>query len=268
MSIQNEVSRLLNAKADIKTVLQANGISVSDAATLDAYPELVDAALRSGSTYLCEATFLVDDWNQNSDGNYEQSVEVDPIGGAPNVESSFLMVSGIYVEDTYQDDTQKAICNAGSIIENGRKTIGNGTLTCVTRNGEKPVSDVPVRFLVKNVYSNLIDESMRNGLTYLYKALFLVDDWDGSNTYTQTVSVTPLAGAPDITSDFIMASIVYIEDIYPDDTQQIISESGDVINRGTKTIGDGTFSCTTRSGEKPTSDVQVYFLAKIGDLSS
>lgn len=112
-------------------------------------------------------------------------------------------------------------------------------------------------------YPSLIAKVLQNGSAYLYKALFLVDGWSGRTNYTQTVSVTPLAGAPAIASNFIMASGIYVEDTYPDSTQEIISESGGIVDKGTKTIGDGTITCTTRSGQKPTSDVEVFFLAKI-----
>ena len=108
----------------------------------------------------------------------------------------------------------------------------------------------------------LFSDILQNGSTYLYKATFRVGSWSGSGTYTQTATVTPLAGAPAITNSFIMASAIFVEDVYPDSTQEIINESGDIVNKGRKVIGNGTLTCTTRSGEKPTSDVEVFFLAK------
>ncbi|WP_300366284.1 hypothetical protein [uncultured Subdoligranulum sp.] len=111
-------------------------------------------------------------------------------------------------------------------------------------------------------YPQLFADILQNGSTYLYKATFLVDRWSGSGTYTQTATVTPLAGAPAITSDFVMASAIFVEDTYSDSTQETIEESGGVVNRSQKVIGNGAFTCTTRGGEKPTSDVEVFFLAK------
>ena len=114
-------------------------------------------------------------------------------------------------------------------------------------------------------YPQLFADILQNGSTYLYKATFRVSSWTGNYSgdyYTQTATVAPLAGAPTITSSFTMASAIFVEDTYPDSTQETIVESGNVINRGQKVIGYGTLKCTTRSGEKPTSDVEVFFLAK------
>ena len=41
MSVQSEVNRLEQAKADIKTAMQAKGITVPSDATLDEYAELL-----------------------------------------------------------------------------------------------------------------------------------------------------------------------------------------------------------------------------------
>ena len=113
-----------------------------------------------------------------------------------------------------------------------------------------------------DAYPQLFADALQNGATYLYKATFRVSSWSGSSAYTQTATVTPQAGAPAITSSFVMASAIFVEDTYPDSTQEIILESGNIVNRGQKVIGYGTLKCTTRSGEKPTSDVEVFFLAK------
>lgn len=47
MSIATEISRLQTAKAGLKTTIEAKGVTVSSAATLDAYPALV-AAISGG----------------------------------------------------------------------------------------------------------------------------------------------------------------------------------------------------------------------------
>lgn len=41
MSIASEITRLTNAKADIKAAIEAKGVTVPAAATLDAYPSYV-----------------------------------------------------------------------------------------------------------------------------------------------------------------------------------------------------------------------------------
>ena len=42
MSIASEITRLQNAKASLKSSIEAKGVTVSANATLDAYPALVD----------------------------------------------------------------------------------------------------------------------------------------------------------------------------------------------------------------------------------
>lgn len=137
------------------------------------------------------------------------------------------------------------------------KSAKEGLRSVLTANGANVSSSEPI-----DQYPQLFAEILQNGSTYLYKATFLVDRWSGSGTYTQTATVTPLAGAPAITGSFVMASAIFVEDIYPDETQEVIAESGSIINRSQKVIGNGSLTCTTRSNEKPISDVEVFFLAK------
>lgn len=147
MSVQTQVNRLKTAKSDFKAVLEANGTTVSSSATLDTYPQLFANTLQNGSTYLYKATFRVSSWSGSS--TYTQTATVTPQAGAPSITSSFVMASAIFVEDTYPDSTQETIIESGEIVNRGQKVIGNGTLKCTTRSGEKPTSDVEVFFLAK-----------------------------------------------------------------------------------------------------------------------
>ena len=49
MSIASEISRLQTAKAGLKTAIEGKGVTVSDTATLDAYPALVESIQTGGS---------------------------------------------------------------------------------------------------------------------------------------------------------------------------------------------------------------------------
>lgn len=147
MSVQSQINRIKSAKESLRSVLTANGATVSSGETIDKYPQLFADILQNGSTYLYKATFLVDRWSGSS--TYTQTATVTPLAGAPAIAGSFVMASAIFVEDTYADSTQETIEESGGIVNRSQKVIGSGSLTCTTRSGEKPSSDVEVFFLAK-----------------------------------------------------------------------------------------------------------------------
>lgn len=147
MSIQTEIDRLNTAKSELKTLLQANDVNVPAAATLDEYPALFAVALQGGATYLYKTTFAVDGWTGS--GPYTQTATATPLAGAPTLTADFTMASGIFVEDTYPDETQKAITAAAALIDRSTKTPDTSALVCTTRGTEKPDCDVEVFFLAK-----------------------------------------------------------------------------------------------------------------------
>lgn len=48
MSVASEITRLQNAKADLKTAIEGKGVTVSADAKLDAYPALVESIQQGG----------------------------------------------------------------------------------------------------------------------------------------------------------------------------------------------------------------------------
>lgn len=98
---------------------------------------------------------------------------------------------------------------------------------------------------------------------HLYKATFLLDRWSGSGPYTQTVSVQAVDGGPAITSASHMTSGLFCDDTLTDEAEEVLLEAAALVDRGTKTFGNGTITCTLK-GEKPTADAEVYFNAKKG----
>ena len=66
MSISSEITRLQNAKADLKSVLEDNGVIVPANATLDDYPQLVNTA--SGGIFKLIATKVFNDVPELIDG--------------------------------------------------------------------------------------------------------------------------------------------------------------------------------------------------------
>lgn len=148
MSIQSELNRLQTAKSNLAAVLAQNGIVVPDAITLDAYPELFAMMGENLTVGLYKALFPVDGW-KTSGSNYTQSVAVTPLAGAPTISSDCIMASPVFVEDGYPDATQRLVRISAGIVDAGQKTIGVGSITCTTREGRKPPSDVEVFFLAK-----------------------------------------------------------------------------------------------------------------------
>ena len=147
MSVQSQINRIKSAKDSLRTVLVANGVTVSAGTTIDQYPQLFADILQNGSTYLYKATFLVDRWSGSS--TYTQTATVTPQAGAPAITRGFVMASAVFVEDTYADSTQSTIEESGAVVNRSQKVFGNGSLTCTTRASEKPISDVEVFFLAK-----------------------------------------------------------------------------------------------------------------------
>lgn len=148
MSIQSQIDRLQSAKDGLKQVLFENGVSVPENATLDSFPVLFSGVGKTGSTYLYKCTFLVDQWNGSD--NFSQTATVKPMLNAPEITTDFSMASSIFVEDDYEDSVFEIIKESGGVIDRGKKVVGNGTLECTTRSGEKPTSDVEIFFLAKS----------------------------------------------------------------------------------------------------------------------
>lgn len=148
MSVQSEITRLQQAKTGLASVLEQNGIVVPTAITLDAYPDLFAMMGENLTVGLYKAMFPVDGWTA-SGSNYTQSVTVTPLAGSPTISSDCIMASPVFVEDGYPDATQRLVRISAGIVDAGQKTIGVGNITCTTRGGKKPSSDVEVLFLAK-----------------------------------------------------------------------------------------------------------------------
>lgn len=146
MSIQTELSRLQQAKNELRNILISAGISVPSYTTIDQYPALFEEALTMGAIYQYRATFYVSNWYV-SGSNYRQTVSVTPLYGAPSITSYFKMVSPVSIDDSYPESTYNEMKEAAAVIDNATKSFGYGSITCVTKNGEKPSADVEVYFL-------------------------------------------------------------------------------------------------------------------------
>lgn len=112
---------------------------------------------------------------------------------------------------------------------------------------------------------NQIDEITPN-IPYLYKATLLLDDWTGGGPYTQTVSVTPVSGGPDISPSSEMLGPITFWDGFTGSTYDLMEEAGSIVNSSQKVFGSGTISCTTKGEDKPACDIEIFFQAKAGGV--
>ena len=154
MSIASEITRLQTAKADLKTAIEAKGVTVSSSATLEDYPNYVDAISQGGSptletvtkTYTPTESVQTETITPSSgyDGIDEVDVTVNAIpsnyvgSGVTQRDSTDLSASGATVtapSGYYAENATKTIASgsatpAASISATGAgKTVGNGTIT-------------------------------------------------------------------------------------------------------------------------------------------
>lgn len=120
---------------------------VDSGAQVDLSPYYTAEQTEAITPFLYRATFLLDGWT--GDGPYTQTVAVLPVDDGPAVTAESTMQSPVMIDDTFTGDTYDQMNEAGSIINAGTKTFGDGTITCTIRESEKPVCDTEVFFLVK-----------------------------------------------------------------------------------------------------------------------
>lgn len=115
---------------------------------------------------------------------------------------------------------------------------------------------------------NALEERVKAGFNntchYLYKATFLVDGWSGDGPYTQTATLVPVDGGPDVDASSIMLPSIGIDNSLPEETKDELRVAADIINRATKTFGDNVV--TAVATELPEVDAEVYFTIKAGGV--
>lgn len=77
MSIKAELSRLQQAKSELRNLLISAGVTVPTYATIDQYPSMFQKVMENNFIYQYKATFLFDAWSP-SGSNYTQTVHVIP----------------------------------------------------------------------------------------------------------------------------------------------------------------------------------------------
>lgn len=119
-----------------------------DADTMNNMEQRVGEGFSNTCQYLYKATFLLDGWT--GEGPYTQTVAVTPDeNDAPAITAASSMQSPVMIDDGFTGDTYNQMNEAGAIVNAGTKTLGDGTITCVTKGTIKPACDVEVFFLAK-----------------------------------------------------------------------------------------------------------------------
>lgn len=105
-------------------------------------------------------------------------------------------------------------------------------------------------------------EDLEKHAIYQYSATFKMDSWSGSGPYTQTASVQSLDSGPSITSASKLITPFSFEYSGVYETDMSLKETLNIISAYGNTITFGNNSVTVVSKKKPSSDIEVQFLAK------
>lgn len=104
----------------------------------------------NGQDYLYSAKFKLDSWAAASSAEkgegflFKQTATVKSETGGLSISSLFKMTSGIMIDDAYPVSTLETLKDSATIIDDGRKTLSDNSITVLV--AEKPTSDVEVYF--------------------------------------------------------------------------------------------------------------------------
>ena len=115
--------------------------------------------------------------------------------------------------------------------------------------------------LDENAAGNLQNEIARN-TPFVYRAHFTVSGWDGTNPYTQTVSLTPIDGGGNITTSSTFVNQPLVEQ---GDTESETSNRQDclAILCSGKVVVSGQNEITATVYDVPEMDFDAYFVMKV-----
>lgn len=108
-------------------------------------------------------------------------------------------------------------------------------------------------------------QEVQNHVMYKYSATFKFDAWDGNGPYSQTVTLVPKDGGPEVTADFQFASPPWCGQVSDDATREKLLEILGLINNSNCTLGEGVITAD-RVQEKPTADIEVLWFLKKGGV--
>lgn len=108
-------------------------------------------------------------------------------------------------------------------------------------------------------------QELQKHVMYKYSATFKFDAWDGNGPYSQTVTLVPKDGGPEVTADFQFASPPWCGQVSDDATREKLLEILGLINNSNCTLGEGVITAD-RVQEKPTADIEVLWFLKKGGV--
>lgn len=176
MSVQTEIHRLQAAKEELKSAIEAKGVTVPDGTTLDGYGDLVgqistgdmkkaiyDPQGKSRDIFaevaanapLYTATFLLDGWTEADEETkgrgyaFTQTATLlpdDPAAPAVTADSVFV-TAGTFLP-TGVADTDAVLAEAlAALVQSGYAVSGDGTVTAFVQ--QAPAADIPVRWAIR-----------------------------------------------------------------------------------------------------------------------
>ena len=151
MSIANEITRIADAKDELRTAIQAKGVTVPSTAKLDAYPDYVDAIQTGGgganlttlsvtpstSAQHLTPTSPVDGWDEVNVSAVTSSIDANIVAGNIKSGVSILGVTGNY---TGSGATLTPTAGDYPVVGNGGIGGGGSNLTSTGISITIPVS--------------------------------------------------------------------------------------------------------------------------------
>lgn len=149
MSIASEITRLQGAKADIKTAIEAKGVTVPSSAKIDTYDTYV-AAIQQGSATVASATTTVGGSNASSisftlSGNPKMFAVILQLASSgsylTNSSTSVYDITSVISDGTDQYAIASRYNSSGTraareyYYTNYTKSYNNGTLTITAQTG-------------------------------------------------------------------------------------------------------------------------------------
>lgn len=241
MSIQNEISRLEQAKADIAEAIRKRGVEVPKNLSIDGYAakveEIAVADVFAGATSSTDGKAgLVPDPKA---GDEKKFLQGDGTWGIPDSDTTYDLASD-YSDGLMSSDQYTKL---KGIASGANKTTVDAALSSSSVN---PVQN-------KIVYA---------ALPWEYSATFYVDSWSTATSdeqaqgfaYRQVVTpVKKISVAPTIAANSMFLGFGSPSDSSVLATKVALTEAANVINGGL--VYTGSNSITVLVEEKPTSDV-------------
>lgn len=224
MSIANEITRLANAKAKIKTALENKGVTVNDNAKIDTYGNLVNS-IKNGEN-LDNTDIIEGGTDYVFNFSYVDELELTPdelILSKPDLEKSLLLKAGVNIQSYVPfESIRNAINLTADKIKEGEHILGiTGTLKSGIDTSDATATSTDI-IASKTAYvdGNKVtgELSVQNIKSFQGQVVTTTEDRDGNlagyiilfNNDLTTKQI--LNSTSQIQSDFPVSEIVRMED--------------------------------------------------------